>query len=1176
MSKGDRLMPSPRILIVTNETSIRTNLVNALEGQGYEVVGTIAAKKQAVRAAAKAGPDVVLFEIGEADRAEVIDIASRIRRTLGVPIIYVIAHSNREFLEQTKATEPYGYLTQPASEAQVWSVVETALARHKVEKRLKETWERLDLALEVSGMAIWDWKVRTRQVLPDRHWGQILEIAPEDVGTCGDWWLKVIHPDDVSVLKASMDAHLEGRAASYEVEFRVRTKSGTWKWMLGRGTVMERDGDGNPLRVAGTAIDITDRKRAEALLVAQQELSAALSRQSDLNEALELCMQKAIAVSGMDSAGIYLVNKNLSLDLAVHTGLSQEFVGTVRHLPRDSSRARSILQGRMAYLETSEHGKSLRPEFKREGLKSCAVIPIVHEGQVVACFNVSSHEFSRIEPCSRQALEAIAGQMGAAVARKLAEESLRRNEELFRTIVATSPVGILLARNRVMEWMSEPFAKMFGFRHPDECVGRSAKIIYASDEEYERVGDILYRGLESGAVTAVDAKFQRQDGSVFDGHLKMKALDPGDPGKGVVSTVSDISDRKRAELDLQLEKERFETLAHNAPFGMILVGQDGTFEYLNPTFRELFGYDLSDIPSGRTWLGRAFPDPTYRHEVIAAWLSDLERFEAGATKARTFIVTCKDGSRKTIHFRTVLLSTGSHLVTCEDITERVLADEARMRLATAVEQAAEVIVITDTGGTIQYVNPAFETVTGFKSAEAIGQNPRFLQSGEHDRAFYETLWKTISRGEAWTGRFINKKKNGDLYQEVATISPVRDSRGKIINYVAVKRDVTQEVHLEKQLLQAQKMEAIGTMAGGISHDFNNLLQVVLGFVDLLIMDARKTGRKHGELLAIAKAARDGAELVRRLLTFSSKVETKPRPLDLNHVVNQAEQLLRRTIPKMIDITIKPTENLKRISADPAQIEQLLLNLAVNSRDAMPEGGKLVIETANVYLDDHYCATHVEAIPGHYVVLTISDSGCGMEKDVVDRIYEPFFTTKKPGEGTGLGLAMVYGIVKGHGGYITCYSEPGFGTTFKIYLPAIEMDMEPDVASSGEMPAFGSETILLVDDEDLIRELGMEILNRSGYTVLTAANGKEALNLYRACADGIDLVILDLIMPEMGGKQCLAELLKFDPGAKVLLASGYPAAGPANEALEAAAKGFINKPFDAKELLQSIRRVLDRS
>ncbi len=511
-----------------------------------------------------------------------------------------------------------------------------------------------------------------------------------------------------------------------------------------------------------------------------------------------------------------------------------------------------------------------------------------------------------------------------------------------------------------------------------------------------------------------------------------------------------------------------------------------------------------------------------------------------------------------------------------DVSKPKRSEEVQRRLATAIEQAAEAIVITDTKGDIQYVNPAFERITGYTHEEVLGQNPGLLQSGEHDQSFYKNLWDTIEHGDVWTGHFINRKKDGSLYHEEATISPVRDATGAIMSFVAVKRDITEQIQLSAQLAQAQKMEAIGTLAGGIAHDFNNLLQVTLGFSELLLAGKEEDDPDYADLLKILQAAKNGAELVQRLLTFSRKVEPKPIPLNLNRRIVVVEKLLKRTIPKMIDIRMNLSDDLAEISADPIQMEQVLMNLAVNARDAMPNGGKLILETKNVTLDEEYCTVHVGPSPGNYVSLTVSDTGHGMDKETAEHIFEPFYTTKELGRGTGLGLAMVYGIVSQHGGFIRCYSEVGRGTTFNVYLPAIQSLVEPGVETSEVMPAFGTETILLVDDEAFVRDLGERILSKAGYTILTAANGIDALDIYRKKGKQIDLVILDLIMPKMGGEGCLKELLKIDPGVKILVASGYAPDAAAGKPLALGARGFVSKPFGVRELLRQVRKALDEA
>jgi two-component system cell cycle sensor histidine kinase/response regulator CckA len=343
---------------------------------------------------------------------------------------------------------------------------------------------------------------------------------------------------------------------------------------------------------------------------------------------------------------------------------------------------------------------------------------------------------------------------------------------------------------------------------------------------------------------------------------------------------------------------------------------------------------------------------------------------------------------------------------------------------------------------------------------------------------------------------------------------------------------------------------------------------------MLLMTQGKQDPHRDELLAIREAARNGGDLVKGLLTFSRKAGINPRPTNLNEEVKRVRKLLYRTIPRMIEIELVPADDLKTVNVDPGQMEQVLLNLAINARDAMPKGGRFTIETENVTLDEEYCNTHLEVKPGEYVLLQVSDTGLGMEKRILDHIFEPFYTTKEPSKGTGLGLAMVFGIVKSHGGHITCYSEPEAGTTFKIYLPVLETMTELDVETTGEMPAFGTETILLVDDEERIQELARGILSQAGYNVVTAGNGKEALELYQRQKADISLVILDLIMPKTGGAECLEKLLQIDPNVKVLVASGFSVNGPIMDALEDGAEGFIGKPYDAKELLRVVRRVLD--
>lgn len=364
------------------------------------------------------------------------------------------------------------------------------------------------------------------------------------------------------------------------------------------------------------------------------------------------------------------------------------------------------------------------------------------------------------------------------------------------------------------------------------------------------------------------------------------------------------------------------------------------------------------------------------------------------------------------------------------------------------------------------------------------------------------------------------------------------------------------------------------MTGGIAHDFNNLLQAIQGYAELLLMRTKKETDSRKEIEAILRSAVRGSKLVRQLLTFGRKVESRPQLLNLNDQIEQVKDLLLRTIPRMIRMEFKLAPDLKTVSADPVQIEQVIVNLAVNAKDAMPDGGVLTVETSNAQIDDEYFRAHPALTPGEYVRLRISDTGQGMDPTVRDHVFEPFFSTKGLGDGAGLGLPMVYGIVTNHGGAIVWDSQRGAGTWFEIYLPARDGGGAPEVEASQPQLVGGTETLLLVDDEDSIRELGKTMLSMLGYEVITAANGKEALEIFGTRMNEISLIILDLVMPEMSGTQCLERIIHMDPHAKVLIASGYLPDMDRIDTIAARAKGFVHKPYMLNEMLKTIRDVLD--
>lgn len=510
-----------------------------------------------------------------------------------------------------------------------------------------------------------------------------------------------------------------------------------------------------------------------------------------------------------------------------------------------------------------------------------------------------------------------------------------------------------------------------------------------------------------------------------------------------------------------------------------------------------------------------------------------------------------------------------------DITERKRAEAERQRLMAAIEQTGEMIMITSPQGSIEYVNPAFERVTGYSREEILGQNPWILNSGRLDEVLYRNLWNTIKRGGTWEGRLANRRKDGTLYTADVTISPIRDALGRIVSYVAAGRDVTEEIRLQDQLLQSQKMESVGRLAGGVAHDYNNMLGVIMGYTELALHKVGKTEPLYADLQEILKAARRSADMTRQLLAFARKQTISPVVLDLNETVEGMLKMLRRLIGEDIDLVWLPKADLWPVKMDPSQIDQILANLCVNARDAIEGVGKVTIETDMVTFDEDYCAKHHGFVPGEFVMLAVSDDGCGMDQAILENIFEPFFTTKDVDKGTGLGLATVYGIVKQNSGFINVYSEPGHGTIFKIYLPRTGMQ-----AAKGTWPweakrnLRGSETVLLVEDEESILALGKAILRRQGYHVLAARNPAEALELVESYPDPIHLLITDVVMPGMNGKDLNERLSALKQGLKCIFMSGYTANVIAHHGVLDEGIHFLQKPFSLKTLTEKVREVLD--
>lgn len=769
--------------------------------------------------------------------------------------------------------------------------------------------------------------------------------------------------------------------------------------------------------------------------------------------------------------------------------------------------------------------------------------------------------------------------------RKEAEEKIRQSEETYRNLFQNAQVGLFRMRmqdGKVLE-CNEQLARMFGYDSREELIAESFTLAnFVDPGTRERMLEMIRR---DGSVENFEARFYRKDRSILWGRFSILIYPERDWIEGV---AEDITALKLGEEALRESEAKYRRIAENMTDVVWATDLNFRLTYVSPSIQRLIGVSAEEyLKMGME--ERHPPETIQKFKELLTQELEKEK-DPAVEKTRTKVVEGQhykpDGTTIDISMHVAFIRDengipiGLQGVT-RDITARKRAEAERERLMEAIEQAGEIVIVTDVKGTIQYVNPAFEQLTGYTRAEAIGKNPRILKSGKHDEAFYRNLWETISAGRTWKGRFVNKRKDGTLYTEEATISPVRDASGRIVNFVAVKRDVSEQLRLvgekvllQEQLQQAQKLESIGRLAGGVAHDFNNLLSVILGYGQILLQSIHTQDPLRKDVEQMIEAGERAATLVRQLLAFSRKQKLQPEVLDLHSVVQNLEKMLRRLIGEDIQLQLCLSKEIGRVMADPGQIEQVILNLAVNARDAMPEGGRLIIETANVTLDEDYTRNHLGVEPGRYVMLAVTDTGCGMDKETLTKIFEPFFTTKEKGKGTGLGLSTVYGIVKQSGGHIWVYSEPGEGTTIKIYLPQTEGEPETKPLGAKEETARGrGEHILVVEDEESLRKLLAMILARLGYQVTLAADGGEALALAEEKGLKPDLVITDVVMPNMSGKELVRRLQRNQPDLKVLFMSGYTDNAIVRHGVLEPGTAFIQKPFTIDAIAQKVQAVL---
>ncbi len=751
---------------------------------------------------------------------------------------------------------------------------------------------------------------------------------------------------------------------------------------------------------------------------------------------------------------------------------------------------------------------------------------------------------------------------------RAAREALRESEERYRQLFLSNPHPMWVYDLETLDFLAVNDAAVshYGYSR-EEFLGMTIADI-RPPEDVPRLWRSV-NAVSEGIDFAGEWRHIKKDKSLILVEIACHTLEwRGRRAELVLAT--DVTDRRRTEDQLRLHAMVLDQISDHVTVTDLL----GKITYVNQAQVKSLGYSHDRLIGQTTEAqGEDSEYGTTQKEILqrtlrnGEWRGDIVNY---SSDGRRLIMDCRTQVVRDRH--------GTPIAICgvgTDITERRRAEEEGRKLSQALEQSPALVLITDLQGSIEYVNPKFTEVTGYTLDEVRGRNPSILKSGETSPEVYRELWETIRSGGEWHGELRNRKKDGTLFWERAVIAPIRDPRGRFTHFLAVKEDITAQKALEAQFLQAQKMETVGRLAGGVAHDFNNMLTVILGLGQMILDRLDPANELRADLEEVLEAARRSAELTRQLLGFARKQTTSPRVLDLNDTVASLLRMLRRLIGEEIQLAWRPGRHLWPVRADPAQIDQILANLSVNARDAIAGGGNLTIETENVVFDEAYCEAHAGSVPGEYVLLTVSDDGCGMDREILDHAFEPFFTTKETGKGTGLGLATVYGIVKQNGGFITIYSEPGWGTSVNVYLPRSRAAGETSSAPGARRePAGGDETVLLVDDEEAILRIGRKVLERFGYHVLAARSRDEALALVDGHVGPIHLLLTDVVMPETTGRELWESIEALRPAIKLLFMSGHSADIIGRQGMIEEGVQFLQKPFSIRTLAAKVREVLD--
>ena len=1127
------------VLIVEDSASDAELMVRQLRQAGYEVTHERVDSAEAMRTALHSRTwDVALSDFAVPGFGATAALALLRESRLDIPFIVVSGLIGEETAAELMRNGAHDYLMK-SNMARLAPAVERELAeaRERVEHRAADaarrvSEERLRTLFAQAPMGI---------ALIDSLTGQLEDVNPrfaEITGRASEEllnmdWMQITHPDDVQEDLDNMARMNAGEITGFRMNKRYVRPDGSLVWIgmtIAPLHVAERT---RPLHLCMIQ-DITERLKAEESLRELSQFNAEIVKSAPM--------------------GVIVYGPDLRFQVW------NPYMERLTRVPT------SAVVGRLPL--------EVFPFLRESGV-------LGRVERVLGGAPAEINEFEMTPPDAghsewvREATSALhntAGNIVGVIAMvtditesKVAEAALRASESRFRSLfeMSRSVMMTIDPMDGSIVDANEAASKFYGW--PVEELRRKAITDLnglTTAEARERMDQVLH-----SQGTILHVSHRRADGSVRDVEVSASPIDVGERTL-LYSIIHDITERTQAEESLRESQARYQGLVERMPAALYQYSVRRGGVFYSPRIEEYLGYPVGELlRNPRLWHDSIHPDDLPHVNSVIAAARDGSR---GSLEYRI-----RDAVGKERWFREEFMASvkpdGEVLFDglAQDITERKQMEEQLAKLSRALEQSPAMVLITDTTGRIEYANPRFSEVTGYSPAEVVGRNPRFLKSGDTSVDEYDKLWKTIVAGGVWRGQLHNKKKDGSLYWVRAVLSPVRGASGEILAFLGITEDITAQKALEEELRQAQKMESVGRLAGGIAHDFNNMLGVIMARTQLAQWELEPGHGVHEHLLEVADATRRSADLTAQLLTFARKQVIAPRVLDLNETIANMLKLLRRLVGEDVLVAWRPDPTLWRVEMDPGQMDQLMVNLSVNARHAMPRGGTLTITTSNVSI----------AVPppghraGEFVRIDVQDTGHGMDADTREHVFEPFYTTKAAGEGTGLGLSTVYGIVQQNGGWITVDSAPEQGALFSIVLPRAVTAKTPTVAVTSPVIS-GLETVLLVEDEAAVLAADRLMLERLGFTVICASSGAEAIELVRRHEGKIDVLMTDVVMPGLNGKEVSEAVLALKPGIKVLFTSGYTSDVIGTAGAIPAGVHYLEKPYTIESLAAAICSAVD--